>query len=863
MTVAARVGMKAMVAGLAITMVACLAGCGGGGGEPPSVQTSPPPGTLPLMVDSLGRAVPEAEFGRGDPQAAGADGIAFDGGPIANAQVTLADNGGSTRVATTDASGYYRIDIRDLRLPFILRVMRPDGTQWFSAGTQLAVTRGFVPININGVTDKSLGYVADGLNLGSGAASAVTPALLAANRMAFDGARYRLIVGLSAPLTTAGLDPATYEPIAGALPATSVARHSAFLRSLVIRKNAQGRTVIVGTVAGTPATLSRPGAVAVDAGGNVYVADTNNSVIRKITPDGQASTLAGSGSVGFADGPGIASAFNFPAGVAVDDSGNVYVADQYNHAIRKISATGVVATLAGGDVVPGTADGTGLAARFSYPQALAVDAAGNVYVPDALHSTIRKVTPAGVVTTITGASASGSAGNSSSSFHAPGAIAVDGAGNLYIGQAPGEVPGAIFKLTPAGAVTTLYVHRDPSTGFYPFGIAVGPAGSLYVADAVDNRVLKLSSDGVLTTLAGDGGFRGEPGWTDASGAAARFATPMGLAADAAGTLFVADASNNAIRKVTPAGGVTTFAGRRTGYVDGAGAAAMFNNPAGVAVDFAGNILVADTGNHTVRKIARTGFVTTVAGNGTAGYVNGAAASATFRAPQGVAVGGGGDVFVADTFNQAIRKISPGGNVSTFAGSTDPSLSSAYGFVDGPGLVARFKQPSSIAADRVGNLYVTDFFNDTVRKIDLAVFVTAFAGGGPVNGLTDAELVAQGFSRVNRAIAVDAGGSVYFPAGVPDRNSSVQRIVSVSSAGALVSRSALYSDFRQAGLAVDVQGNVFYGRDKAIFRVTPQGVETEVAASGVAYVDSSRFAVDRDGNLIVSDTANSGIRIVLP
>jgi streptogramin lyase len=241
--------------------------------------------------------------------------------------------------------------------------------------------------------------------------------------------------------------------------------------------------------------------VAVDAAGNVYVADTNNYTIRKISPDGFVTTLAGTaGSPGSADGSGAAVSFNFPAGVAVDAAGNVYVADTDNHTIRKITSAGVVTTLAGTALSQGSADGIGAAARFDYPQGVAVDA-GNVYVADRDNYTIRKITSAGVVTTL-----AGTAGNQ------------------------------------------------------------GP--------------------------------------TDGTGAAARFDYPHGVAVDAAGNVYVADTDNHAIRKISPAGVVTTLAGAASnrGSADGPGATAGFNSPYGVAVDAAGNVYVADTSNHLIRKI---------------------------------------------------------------------------------------------------------------------------------------------------------------------------------------------------------------------------------------------------------------------
>ncbi|GHU55930.1 hypothetical protein FACS189442_4040 [Spirochaetia bacterium] len=316
------------------------------------------------------------------------------------------------------------------------------------------------------------------------------------------------------------------------------------------------------------------------------------------------TTLAGSGAADYADGTGTAAKFNYPRGVAVDNAGNVYVADTENGRIRKISPSGVVTTLAGsGD--RGYADGTGTAARFYNPRGVAVDNAGNVYVADTSNHRIRKISPGGVVTTLAGSGTSGYA---------------DGTGT--------------------------------AARFYsPTGVAVDNAGNVYVADYGNNRIRKISPSGVVTTLAGS-----TQGYADGTGTAARFDYPFGVAADNAGNVYVADYGNHRIRKISPSGVVTTLAGSGAkGYADRTGTAAKFNNPSGVAVDNAGNVYVADYYNHRIRKISPSGVVTTLAGIGY-GYADGTATAAEFSFPYGVAVDNVGTVYVADTENHLIRKI---------------------------------------------------------------------------------------------------------------------------------------------------------------------------------------------------------------
>ncbi len=312
---------------------------------------------------------------------------------------------------------------------------------------------------------------------------------------------------------------------------------------------------IVTTLAG----LDDPfGGVAVDSAGNVYVADTTSDTIEKITPSGVVTTLAGSaGQSGSADGTGAAARFDLPQGAAVDSAGNVYVADTGNDTIRKITPAGVVTTLAGSPGQYASADGTGAAARFDDPAGLAVDSAGNVYVADTANNTIRKISPAGVVTTL-----AGTAGE--------------------FGSADGTGAAARFNA--------------------PYGVAVDSAGNVYVADGGNDSIRKITPSGVVTTLAGTAG---EIGSADGTGAAARFSTPFDAAVDSAGNVYVADTGNNTIRKITPAGVVTTLAGTagEIGSTDGTGAAARFDDPTGVAVDSAGNVYVADTLNQTIRKLA--------------------------------------------------------------------------------------------------------------------------------------------------------------------------------------------------------------------------------------------------------------------
>jgi sugar lactone lactonase YvrE len=396
---------------------------------------------------------------------------------------------------------------------------------------------------------------------------------------------------------------------------------------------------------GTAAKFYYPNGVAVDSAGNVYVADLINLRIRKVTPAGVVTTLAGSES-GYADGTGTAAKFSGPYGVAVDSAGNVYVADRNNCRIRKVTPAGVVTTLAGS--TSGYTDGTGTAARFWDPSGVVVDSAGNVYVADTANHRIRKVTPAGVVTTLAGGSESGytNGTGTAAKFKSPRGVSIDGAGNVYVADTGNA---QIRKITTGGVVTMFGTTLFTSLR----SVAVDSAGNVYVAETGMHRIRKVTPAGVVTTLAGDG----TAGYADGTGTAVKFNYPYGVAVDSVGNVYVADFYNFRIRKVTPAGVVTTLAGSSSGYADGTGTAAQFRGPSGVAVDSAGTLYVTD--NNRIRKVTSAGVVTTLAGSTTgSSYVDGTGTAAQFCVPSGVAVDSAGNVYVADTNNHRIRKITP-------------------------------------------------------------------------------------------------------------------------------------------------------------------------------------------------------------
>ncbi len=508
--------------------------------------------------------------------------------------------------------------------------------------------------------------------------------------------------------------------------------------------------------AGINAQFNAPFGIAVDGGGNVFVADQGNHRIRKITPSGLVSTLAGSGSPGYINGTGVAAQFLNPRGIAVDWSGNAYVADCDNHRIRKITSAGVVSTFAGNGN-PGFADGAGTTAQFKSPYGVIVDWTDNVYIADANNNRIRKIAPSGLVSTLAGSGVPGyDAGTAGMArFNYPLSVAVDGVGNIYVADANNN---RIRKIVLSGEVTS--IAGSDISGYtdgagniaqfsYPFGIALDGAGNAYVADQGNSRIRKITLAGLVSTFAG----RGINGYVDATADIAQFNSPFGVASDGAGNLYVADVGNHCIRRITLSGVVSTLAGSGiSGYVDGVGSMAKFDNPYGIAVDKSGNIYVADSYNERIRKITSSGIVTTFAGSGSDGYADGAGTTAQFSFPNGIAVDGDGNVFVADRGNNRIRKITSLGRVTTFAGSGD------RGYADGIGVTARFNNPTGIAVDDVGNVYVADQGNFCIRKITSLGVVTTFAGNG-IRGYADGAGVMAQFAAPS-CVAVDALGNVY-------------------------------------------------------------------------------------------------------
>lgn len=543
---------------------------------------------------------------------------------------------------------------------------------------------------------------------------------------------------------------------------------------------------------GTAARFQTPEGLALASDGTLYVADTGNHRIRAISPAGVVSTLAGSDVPGFADGTGGAARFHHPTSVVLRADGQLVVADRTNHALRLLNPSGHVSTLAGGPT-PGLQDGTGSSARFNEPLALTQGEGGSLYVLDHGNQSIRGVdawgavgtlltfapetrlaglafvTPdqlwvanatqhtlqrislnTGDVTTVAGTGTRGFLDGAAGTalFSNPTSLTAEADGSVWAWDAGG------LRATAAGQVITVLPSgvgdRDAAGANARFfdlsGVSSPEPGVVWLADSHNHRIRMIRADGSVSTLAGS-----TAGFADGPSATAQFNRPWHLVAGPDGNQWVTDQGNHCIRQISDTGMVSTLAGSgEEGHVDAAGFGARFASPTGIARDAAGFLYIADTGNHCIRRITPGGVVSTWAGNGLAGTADGTGTAARFQAPEGLAIAPDGTLYVADRGNRRIRRISPEGEAETWAGT------GALGAQDGPGSSATFTDPRALARGADGTLYVAD--GNRLRRISTAGVVETFAGDASA-GLRDAADTSARFSAP-RGLAIDAWGTLY-------------------------------------------------------------------------------------------------------
>ncbi len=494
----------------------------------------------------------------------------------------------------------------------------------------------------------------------------------------------------------------------------------------------------------TNAALDQPTGVDIDSSGNLYIADTGNHRIRKVDSSGAITTVAGSGESGFAGDGGLAveAQMTFPTDVAVDLSGNLYIADSNNQRIRRVTTDGVIRTVAGNGEIGFSGDGgpATQAALSSNASGVAIGAAGSFLIADAANNRVRRVGPDGVISTIAGNGSFEFSGDGGPAVNAgifsPGDVFVDAVGNILIADSANH---RMRKVAPNGVISTIAGSGIPSfsgdggpaleAGFFsPRGVASDTNGNIFVADGGNDRIRQIRADGSIRTFAGNGRLRFAGDGGLAVNAALNRPSRLSFGSD--GHLLLIDQGNGRIREIDKTGIIRTVAGDRTSGFSGDGGPAVdaaFGGPQGLTADSAGSFFIADTGNLRVRRVGPDGVVQTVAGNGDIGFSGdgGPALQARLSPPADVAVDASGNLFIADTTNQRIRRVDATGTIKTAAGDGQ----SGYAGDGGPANRARLFNPAGVAIDNSGRLLIADTQNDRVRRVESNGVITTVAGTG--------------------------------------------------------------------------------------------------------------------------------------
>jgi len=603
----------------------------------------------------------------------------------------------------------------------------------------------------------------------------------------------------------------------------------------------------------TAALINHIEGITCDALGNIYIADADDHRIRKIATNGIITTVAGTGHGGFSGdgGPATSAWLNTPYGLAADRAGNLYIADLGNARIRRIGTDGVIKTIAGGGKRPGSAGDGQLATDIALkqPRNIAIDPFGNIYFSDFGDNRVYQITPSGTLLRAAGNGQAGATGDNGSaldaSLNSPAGLSTDSQGAIYVADAGNGRVRRIYR----GVITT-YGNIPATT---PTGVALDTDGTLYVADSA-GFVFRVTTAMQMTTLT-------QPA--------------RDLALDAAGNLYVAHGS--LVYKRPRLGNVAVFAGNGLGFhYSGDGGPALnarFYAPRAIARDSAGNLYVADSGNSLIRKIGMDLSVRTIAGLGTGGFSGDgkAAVNAQLNSPAGITVDAAGNVYIADAGNQRIRKIDLGGIITTIAGTG----SAQYGGDSGPATLATLNMPAGLALDSSGNLYIADTGNHAVRKLTVDGTITTVAGNGTHGFSGDGGSPGSALLDSPSAVAIDRDGNLF----VADAgNHRIRRISPDGSLGPPVistfpdANAALWRT--PAGIAVDPSGNLYVADqdDHRVFRVEPTGRLTTIAGTGSAGFSGDvglpletmlsgpqGVAVDASGNMYICDTGNNRVR----
>jgi cysteine-rich repeat protein len=659
--------------------------------------------------------------------------------------------------------------------------------------------------------------------------------------------------------------------------------------ALVRRIDANGIvTTIAGSTSGfsgdhgpaTSARLGNPEGIAVDGLGHVYIADTKNHRVRRVDAFGIITSLAGTGTPAYGGDQGLATnaTLNAPSALAIDGLGNLFIADRKNHRIRRIDATtGVITTVAGTGTAGFSGDGgAATSAQLAEPQGVAVDALGTIYIADTNNHRLRVVAANGVITTLAGTGVAGTGGDGEQAFYAqlssPGGVTVDGFGNVFvavyvINPITAAIHSRIRKIDTNGVITTFAGGGTSITDGVPAthaalhsvqGVAVGAMGDIYMSDIGYGRVRRVDASGTIMTVAGDGSF----GLSGDGGAATStpFLHPWGTTVDPLGNVLIAE--HTRVRRIDGAGEITTVVGNGSFGFSGDGGPATSAElfyASDVAVDGLGNMYVADEGNQRIRRIDANGVIATIAGSGGRGY-NGdgqPAVDARLSNPSGVAADGLGNVYIADTYNHRVRRVDANGMITTIAGTG----TSGFGGDQGPATSAQLARPWDLMLDAAGNVYVCDLDNHRIRKIDTLGIITTVAGTGTRGFAGDGGSATAAQLDAPSGIAVDAIGNLY----IADRgNLRIRRVdpagvittfagnggLHFSGDGASATAARLGSPL---GVAVDAADNVYAtvsttSQQGFVRRIASDGTITSIAGpaapEGMGPLARARFADPR-------------------
>jgi len=655
------------------------------------------------------------------------------------------------------------------------------------------------------------------------------------------------------------------------------------------------------------ANLNAPYGEAVDSSGNFYIASYNQHRVFKVSSAGTLTVVAGSGAQGYA-GDGIAGGaananLYHPIAVAVDGSGNVYIADQYNCVVRKVDTTNTITTIAGiaGSCTFGGDGGKGTLANLYYPSGVAVDSSGNLFIGDNNNCRVRKVIlSTDIISTYAGSGTCGYSGDgggaTSAELYTPEGVAVDTAGDLYIADTSNYVIRKVTKST--GKIST--VAGNHTAGFsgdggvatsaemnQVFQLAVDGGGTTVTfADYYNQRVRQFTVGGNINTVAGTGtaGFSGD----GAAATSAQLNYPEGVAVNSTGVVYVGDSNNYRVRQFTVGGNISTVAGNGSPTVEtllnnAAPLGVVLQYPYGIAIDSAKDIFVAESHNFMVRELVHSSNqVDFFAGNGTYGDTGdgGPATSAELSYDFGVAKDSAGNVYIADSYNQIIRVVNSAGVISTFAGTPGRGGFNGDG---GPATSALLYYPNGVAVDTKGNVYIADYDNEVVRKVTAGTISTIAGIGGRAGYGGDGGPAISALLNLPTAVAVDPQGNVY----IADYNNCRVREISAvtgiintvagngacgfSGDGVAVENSIGYPQ----GVAVDANGNFFIGDYYQRVRwVNAGGIMTTIAGNGNGgytgdgglatsseLYEPTGVALDPSGNVLVSDYNNLRVRSI--